>query len=722
MKLLRQNRCTMKSLLSLSALSVLQCSAMFFQKEVHPEAHIQMALLETSAELQQMMGGSAADPAGDLLGSIATMITQEMMPGIISAHNSTQHELDGFLQAVGVCPSPTMSSQPVTFLQTQSSTAGIRHSPVDGGVYLIESNGCRGLYMRARGAEAVLDSLPGSKYEPDFYWKARRNYSASNQYTFCSISNNPPNCLQSLGGGTPSYAFTTAARPNSLQWTIVQDPSLEGGWRPSDNWVMRNKNYQNWVNMYLPKADGCKAGVTKGAFTYAVPSYRAGKFWKFSVAPTTTTTTTTVLGGPAWISDKMGALLACRQREAQAANEDQACQEDLKTLEGVKNSSCNGLKLLEGKPMPEDLCNPTDPYEEWLNMANKKADDLKDELAKGKAGCGNATQLYDDKVPKCAGTKGQVDGNKTECDRLQAEAEIGICSGPLAAQQEACDDYGECYDNAIAAYQEKEPTIKKLHRNWTVQWRVLKRMDCLLGVMSTGGTNDDVDQCKEKLWPTDHLDLVYPVFPEKETCPGAGAVFLQTEMTEKQQSKSSSEGLPLPCGDDFLRKHYGNNPEGAPAATCTPCTTTTLATIAATTATTTVAPHFEPQYGGQGGGDFSDWASGMRGDIESFCAWSGGYIDAIQVTYRGIGQGHRHGGDGGGHKCIHLAVGERITKMHIAYGGYVDSIGVTTSNGKTARWGGEGGTVVNIVPNGKHLVSIYGKGSGYLDALGTVWQ
>jgi len=277
-------------------------------------------------------------------------------------------------------------------------------------------------------------------------------------------------------------------------------------------------------------------------------------------APATTTTTTTVLGGPQWIAAKMEALAQCRQKEAEAAIKNQDCQKAMSILEGVKNSTCNSLKALETVPLAPHLCEPTVPYEQWLISVNETTHALKDSFAEKKFGCGNATKLYDDKVPDCGAAKSQHDGNKTECDRLQAQAEAGICSGPAAAQQEICEDYSTCYDNALLAYQGQEPTIKAMHLNWTVQWRTLKRMDCLLGVMQAGGTNDDVDKCKEKRWSTDHLDLIYPAIPEKKQCPGKAG---------------GAAGIPLPCEGDFLTKHYSSNPLHAPAADCTPCFTTT---------------------------------------------------------------------------------------------------------------------------------------------------
>merc|ERR1712238_607873 len=145
---------------------------------------------------------------------------------------------------------------------------------------------------------------------------------------------------------------------------------------------------------------------------------------------------------------------------------------------------------------------------------------------------------------------------KTICDDLQAQAEAGLCTAK-ASEGGSCTTYSTCYNNAESAYTEQNASIIAMHLNWTVQWRTLKRMTCLLDVMQKGGTNDDIDACKEKLWDTSHLDLTYPAIPEKKAC---SLVSLEAE----------------PCDEDFLAKHYGSNPPAAPAATCTPCVTTTF--------------------------------------------------------------------------------------------------------------------------------------------------
>jgi len=408
-------------------------------------------------------------------------------------------------------------------------------------------------------------------------------------------------------------------------------------------------------------------------------------------------------------------------------------------LEGVKNSTCNSLKALETVPLAPHLCEPTIPYDQWLISANESTHTLKASLAEKKAGCGNATKLYDDKVPECGAAKSQHDGNKTECDRLQAQAEAGICAGPLPAQKQVCDDYGICYDAALSAYQEQEPKIKAMQLNWTVQWRTLKRMECLLGVMQSGGTNDDVDKCKDKLWTTDHLNLVYPTIPEKEECPGTAG---------------GAAGTPLPCESDFLNKHYCSNPHLAPAADCTPCfgTTTPSPVVGGTLPlascsrilnqaawpTTASGKPVNDLLDQQARFDTSGCNRGefaLPGDIEEICVWyDGQYVVAIQAKYRGLGLGSRLGGklcgdQGGSKRCHTFAEGEYANRLTVWYkDNTVGGLRFSLNTGGKVLFGfttfGNAGGYKNVGIGGgsRKMVSMHGLAADKLMAFGPIWE
>lgn len=216
--------------------------------------------------------------------------------------------------------------------------------------------------------------------------------------------------------------------------------------------------------------------------------------------------------------------------------------------------------------------------------------------------------------------------------------------------------------------------------------------------MQKGGTNADIDACKAKLWDTSHLDLAYPAIPDQKECSGLAQ-------------------LPEPCHPDFLSKYYGNNPAGAPAAPCTPCSPPPGAT---TTTTTSYMP--STLYGGEGGAQFNDFTAGRHG-IESICVWQGSMIDAIQVTYKHGGMSPKYGGEGGGQKCISLNAGESIISMTVRSGGLVDGFTLHTNHGDDHKFGGDGGGSHRLSPPGPsaEIISFYGKFGGMLDAIGVYW-
>jgi len=358
--------------------------------------------------------------------------------------------------------------------------------------------------------------------------------------------------------------------------------------------------------------------------------------------------------GGALVQDPFTQTLACRAKEAVAAQDHSGCVKDLTPLDSAKNGSCHVLQKKDSVPLDPTLCTPMDPYEEWIQGAKIKVEKLKEEHTLLKHGCGNATNLYDDKAKECVKTVNAATGNKTICDDLQAQAEAGLCTAK-ASEGGSCTTYSTCYNNAESAYTEQNASIIAMHLNWTVQWRTLKRMTCLLDVMQKGGTNDDIDACKEKLWDTSHLDLTYPAIPEKKAC---SLVSLEAE----------------PCDEDFLAKHYGSNPPAAPAATCTPCVTTTFTTTATATTSSSSCHAFHATRGyfptipcvrpgglskgpvgypdlgdgndGSGGDLFDDTNVCKIGEIRQLCIQDdGGPVISIQADYGGdVGKGQKNGG------------------------------------------------------------------------------
>jgi hypothetical protein len=99
---------------------------------------------------------------------------------------------------------------------------------------------------------------------------------------------------------------------------------------------------------------------------------------------------------------------------------------------------------------------------------------------------------------------------------------------------------------------------------------------------------------------------------------------------------------------------------------------------------------------------------------------SADYIDAIQLVYSNGKVGPRQGGLGGKLSSFKLEPDETITIVSGRYGHYVDSLAITTSKGRTQRWGGSGGTVAYsyTAPAGMWVGDLTGRASQYFDAIG----
>jgi len=256
------------------------------------------------------------------------------------------------------------------------------------------------------------------------------------------------------------------------------------------------------------------------------------------------------------IADKLDEHKQCRIKEGTAVTDAATCSADLKKHETVKNSACGSVPGSDGNAPPLDkekhvACKVTpDDYTGWLNSYIHQVDQLKSQYDEAVSGCGNASKLVDDMGPNCKEANSSVVGNKTSCDALQIGADLMGCSSDPAAHA-ACERYGLCWENANSSYLDANESIAAAQVNRTMQWRVLKRMQCLLAQEAEGATHKGIDACREQTIDTSHLDLVYPVVLPKVDC-------------------SVPAGGPRPCTTEWIAE-YGPVVPNAPRLPCTPC-------------------------------------------------------------------------------------------------------------------------------------------------------
>ncbi|KAG2497125.1 hypothetical protein HYH03_004716 [Edaphochlamys debaryana] len=133
-----------------------------------------------------------------------------------------------------------------------------------------------------------------------------------------------------------------------------------------------------------------------------------------------------------------------------------------------------------------------------------------------------------------------------------------------------------------------------------------------------------------------------------------------------------------------------------------------------------------------GGGDrftpFVDAPPSAGAQLTGIRVFTGSWVNAIQVAYDGV-WGPRRGGSGGTKQERILASGEVITRAVVRAGGYVDGINFITSNNRTLKTGGGGGSPNQAVPcpvGAYKLVGVRGLAGDaeepYLIQITLVWE
>jgi len=209
------------------------------------------------------------------------------------------------------------------------------------------------------------------------------------------------------------------------------------------------------------------------------------------------------------------------------ASKQTSCDSILKQAKITKNTECNVAD--EDKTDPE-ACAQTEGEtliawaEKWkvhyeaklkaVTPKEKKCKDMKDEVTKLDA------PLDKGEKESCAWKKKTAQDKGQQCTNVRAKVKVATC-GFINNLEELCRKYRSCYDENVRAYNDFKSESEKQIESQKLQWRLLKRADCLAGAYNKKGEVDEkkLEKCAVvKTHNTSHLDLTYPELPNPRAC------------------------------------------------------------------------------------------------------------------------------------------------------------------------------------------------------------
>jgi len=198
------------------------------------------------------------------------------------------------------------------------------------------------------------------------------------------------------------------------------------------------------------------------------------------------------------------------------------CKEE---LAGKKRSF--KVRCVDLKTLPKDIstCVFNDAVDQpalfYKQMAEYWSTKYSNILALKKE-CANLTQEIKDYRENTCGVHNQKLANQTkDCNDQYEQLRLAACAWKQGLSQE-CQTYSGCRDQAVTSYKLLENTTRQAVKGWKLQWRMVKRLDCLVGAFDFKASKVDkkkLDACsKAGRYPTDHLDLVFPSLPGAQIC------------------------------------------------------------------------------------------------------------------------------------------------------------------------------------------------------------
>jgi hypothetical protein len=143
---------------------------------------------------------------------------------------------------------------------------------------------------------------------------------------------------------------------------------------------------------------------------------------------------------------------------------------------------------------------------------------LLDKLLNAKHACQASTEEFNRQTVTCKRLDDQWHKKKKQCDSLQDTMDGGACNYAIE-KKDACEAFEGCYKAKKESYEDVEVTVRKEEIDRKAEWRGLMRMHCLIeAFLDWKVTDDEIQHCRSKPSPTDHLSIAYPNLEEQDEC------------------------------------------------------------------------------------------------------------------------------------------------------------------------------------------------------------
>jgi len=220
---------------------------------------------------------------------------------------------------------------------------------------------------------------------------------------------------------------------------------------------------------------------------------------------------------------------SCRHFEKLAFKVRDDCDQLLVSKREAQTAACGALRDLQRNPSSEaNNCHPShsERFPLWLRRNEVWFTYKRQEYQAAKKRCSDAKKAVAKQTPICQVKNRRHIVMVGRCNTKQDFFEKTSC-GLSKELSRTCHKYTNCWIDTRHDYLAAKPGIMNMEKDRKGEWRVLKRVACLLDVFASKDGNVDakvIDECKEKTHTTQHLNLFYPPVPPQEKCPAIPSV------------------------------------------------------------------------------------------------------------------------------------------------------------------------------------------------------